>query len=49
LADIAVDSRDTAHEVIVAEIVTALATRPDLRGDTQGAAAATDRTTHDER
>ena len=49
LADIAIDSRDTAHEVIVAEIVTALAARPDLRGDTHAAPAPTNRTTHDER
>ena len=32
-ADITIDSRDTAHEVIVAEIVAALAARRDLGGD----------------
>jgi shikimate kinase len=48
LADIAIDSRDTAHEVIVAEIVAALAGRPDLVGETQPAPQHTDRTPHDE-
>jgi shikimate kinase len=44
-ADITVDSRDTAHEVIVAEIVNSLA----ARGDLADAAAAANGDTHDRR
>ena len=39
-ADVTVDSRDTAHEIIVAEIIGAIAARPDLAG---GAATGPDR------
>ena len=59
LAEIAIDSRDTAHEVIVAEIVTALAARPDLGSDpgpdlsvdapAAGQPAPANGSTHDER
>lgn len=53
LADVTVDSRDTAHEVIVAEIISALASRPDLGGEprpaSEPAPQPTDLNTHDER